>query len=131
MLAFMLIQYTNSLIRSCVSSIPMWLLYNGFNICFCNVKGIIIHLPFIPIPSIIARSCLIVQYPSKLRSISSFINGQHHIMSVSSICSSVYSLIAALKSSINVQTGTSTVVHIVWMLILIPAISSSLFSMWF
>ena len=66
MSAFMLIQCTDSLIRSHVFPIFMWLLCSWSNIYFCNVKGMIIHFPFIATTSVIARLCHIGQYPPKL-----------------------------------------------------------------
>ena len=47
MLAFILTQYTDDLIGSCVSSMPMWLLCTCSRICFCNRQGIIMCSPFI------------------------------------------------------------------------------------
>ena len=71
--AFILIQHTVCLTRSHAFSIPMWLLSNWSKICFCNAKGIIIHLPFIVTSLIFARVCLIDQNPPKLGSIFIFI----------------------------------------------------------
>ena len=70
-LTFIFIQYTDSLARSCVFLILMWLLCNWSNICFCNAECIIIYFPFIMTQLIIARSCLVSQYSSKLSSNSS------------------------------------------------------------
>ena len=50
---------------------------------------------------------------------------------VGGLCRISHSLIGTLMSSINMQTRTSTAVHIVCMLILIPTISWSLFSVSF
>ena len=129
-LAFILIQYTDSLTCSHVFSIPIWLLCNWSNICFSNAKGIIIHLVFIATPSNVARSCLIGQYLPKTGSNSSLFCSHSLLMSVYSICSSVFSLVADLMSSINMETGISTAVFIVCIFMLIPAISLSLFSVW-
>ena len=71
MSAFIWIQYTVSFTRSHVSSIPILLLCNWSNVCFCNIKGIIIHLHFITTSLIIARSFLIGQQVPKLGFISS------------------------------------------------------------
>ena len=59
MSAFMFTQYTNSLAKSLIFSMPIWLLCNCSSICPCNLKGTIIILAFIAVPSIIAGSCLI------------------------------------------------------------------------
>ena len=71
-----------------------------------------------------ARFCLIGQYPPKLGSNLSFFLGP----CVYSISSSVSSLNAGLMSSINMQTGMSTVVPIVCMFMLIHVISCYLSS---
>ena len=77
-----------------------------------------------------ARSCLIGQYLPKLGSISFLFWDHLYIMCACSICSSVFSLIAALMSSVDMQTGISTVMPIVCMLMFIPAISRTLVSVW-
>ena len=59
---FMFKQDTDLHASSLIFSIPMWLLCSCCSVCFCNWKGIIIILPFIIIPSIIANSILISQY---------------------------------------------------------------------
>ena len=123
MSAFMLIQDTDSLARSCIFSIPMWLKCNWSSTSFCNVKGMITHLPFIDTPSLIARSCFTCQYPPKLGSKSSLFCGYPLIMCACSICSSASSLSAALMFSIDAPTGMASDVLSVCMLILRPAIS--------
>ena len=54
-----------------IFSVPIWLLCSWSNICFCNVKDMIIHLLYIALPSIIARLHLTGQYLHKLGSNSS------------------------------------------------------------
>ena len=56
---FISIQYTDSLTKSLVFSVPTWLLCNHSSICLCKRKCIFIFLPFMAIPSIIASSFLI------------------------------------------------------------------------
>ena len=129
-LVFMLIQYTDYLARSHFFSIPMWLLCSWSSICFCNEKGIITHLSFIVTPIITARSCLIGQYLPKVGSKSSLFCGYPLVICACSICSSASILIAVLMSFIDVQTGMSIVMLSVCILMLIPAISWSLFSVW-
>ena len=60
--AFILIHCTDSFTRSHIFSIPMHLLFNVSNICFCNAKSVIIHLPFIATPLIYVRLCLFVHW---------------------------------------------------------------------
>ena len=105
--AFMLIKYTDSLARSHVISIPMWLLCSWSSMCFCNENVMIIQLPFIATPSIIARLCLIVQHLHRVGSKSSLFCGQPLITYACGICSSASIFIAFLMSSIDVHTGTS------------------------
>ena len=80
MLAFMLIQHTDFLTGSYVLSSPLWVLCNLSKTSFSNVKGIIIHLPFIATPYITAISCLIDKYLPRLGSNSSCFCGHPLIM---------------------------------------------------
>ena len=79
--AFMLIQYTDSLLWNFIFCIPMWLLCIWSSICFCIEKGMINCFPFISTPSIIVKLGLICHYPPKLWSKLSFFFG-HHLMCV-------------------------------------------------
>ena len=58
----MLNQYTDECTSSLIFPIPIWLKCSYWIICFCIWSGIIILLPFIIMPSIIAHSFLIGQY---------------------------------------------------------------------
>ena len=126
--AFLLIQYPDSLARSHVFSIPMWLLCNWSSICFCKAEDIIIHLSFIATLFIIARSCLLASTHLKKVPV------HHCSVSILSLCVPVAFVVLHLHmlliSSIYVQTGMSTAVLTVCVLMLIPAISWCLFSLW-
>ena len=122
MSAFMLIQYTDSLTRSHIFSIAMWLLCSWCSICVCNEKGVLIHLPFIATLLNITSLCLMGQYPHRVVSKLSLFCGQPLIMYVCTICCSASILITFLISSSDVHTGTSIAMLSVCMLMLIPAI---------
>ena len=125
MSAFIFIQYTDSLMRSCVFSMLMWLLCNCSEICFCKRKGIIIYFPFIALSSIFPTSCLIGQYFSDPGSTPSLVCIHPLILYYLSICISTYSSVADFMSSIEVHIGRFTVVLIACTLMFIPDISWS------
>ena len=103
MVTFMLTQYADSHLSSCVFSIPIWLLCSCSRICFCNRQGIIMHLPFIAMLSVMASSCLISQYFYSCGSTTSSVYG-HPLMVY--ICSLGSSSVPACMSSIHVHIGT-------------------------
>ena len=123
MLAFILIQYTNSLMSSHVFSMLMWLLCSCLRICFYNIRGRIMHLLFIVIALIMVSSCLICQFLSAPHSTASLESGHLPLLYLFSISSSPSSSVADLISSIDVKLGTSTDVFIACILTFILGIS--------
>ena len=60
--ALIFTQYVDFHASILIFLIPRWFLCNWLNICICNWEGIIIHLPFMAMPSIMANACLMGQY---------------------------------------------------------------------
>ena len=112
--------FTNSCTMSLIFSIPIWLPCSCCSICFCNRKGVIILLPFIVMPSIIASLLLLGQYCLILCSSPSFLCGQPCIIYAFSFCRLVSSCVAACMSSMGVHTGIFTDVVIALTFMLIP-----------
>ena len=110
---------------SLIFSIHMWLLCS----CFCYSKGIIILLPFIAMPPIIANPPLTGQYCPTLCS-TSFLCGQPCMMYAFTFCRCVSSCVAVWIYSMDMQTGMFTEVLIALMFMLIPEIPWFLFSVW-
>ena len=103
---------------------------NCCSIYFCNRKGIIILLPFIVMPLILASLLCIGQYCLMLCSTSSFLCGQPIIIYVFILSSWVSSCVATCVSYIDVHTGTFIDVPMALTFLLIPALSRSLFYVW-
>ena len=99
-------QYTNSCPKSFTFFMPIRLLYNCCNVCFCNRKGIILalHCDAINIASLLH----IGQYCVMLCSTSSFLCGQPCIIYVFSFCRWVSSLVATCMSFVSVHIGIFT-----------------------
>ena len=127
---FMLIQYTDFVVRSCIFSIPIWFLCRLSSSCICNEKGMNICLLFIATPSSIASLWLTCQYPHRILSKSSLLCGQPLILYFCNICSSASVLITFLMTSTGVHTVTSVAMLSMCMLMFMPAISWSLPSVW-
>ena len=99
-------------------------------ICFCNRKGIVMHLPFIATPSIIACSCLISQYLSTPGSTASLVTHHPLIVYLCSICILCSSSVVFCMSSMDVHMGISTDVLMLCVLIFMHDIYWSQLPMW-
>ena len=109
-------QYTDSLARSHIFSVPMLLLCNCSRICLCKRWGKFVHLPFIATPSILARLYLIIQYLYTPGSTFSLVCDNPLIMYCLIICSSASSFISAYMSCIDMHIGMCTVMLVVCMI---------------
>ena len=130
MSAFIFTQYTDSCTKGPIFCIAMWLLCNCCNICFSNRKRIIILLPFISVPLIIASSLHSGQYCHVLCSTSLLLYGQPSIIYKFSFCTWVSSHVAASMSSMQVHTGIFSDVLMTFTFMFIPVISWTFFSVW-
>ena len=130
MAVFMFIQCTDLCANSIIFSIPMSLLCNCCRICFCNRKRIIILLPFMAMPPIIASLLLISQQYWILCSSSSFCVASHLLCMVLPLQVGI-SCVATCMSFMDVHTGIFTVVLVAFTLSSCQWFFLSLSSVWF
>ena len=95
-------------------------LFNAFS---CSAAGIIIILPFIAIPSMIAISCLNDQYGCRCLCTSALIDSQLWSMNSDSMPMCLLSIIANLISSAIMQSGMSVHDSIDLIVIQMPGIA--------
>ena len=129
MLVFMLIQYTDSLVRRCVFSMPMWLLCNCSRIYLCKNKVYLVlalHCNVIDHGEFMSY-CSVFSIPG---STASLVCGHPLIIYLLHICNSAPSSVAAFRSSIDVHMGMCTVVLMVCILLFIPDFSWSSTWLW-
>ena len=112
-------------------SAPKWLFSSCSSACFCNFSGIIMHLPFIIIPSITALLPLNVHFVSALKKfqfchLTSFVLCNSFSYERCSSC-----CVACCISYIDMHSGMSDAVCIVTMFAFMPDISVFLLSSWF
>ena len=127
--AYIPTQYTDSCANSFIFCVPMLLICSCFIACYCNVLGITICQPLTITPSITAVSSLNVKHV--LMSCGNWSLLSDHFCMLYSLshwrCLSWY--VASFSSSTVIHYGTFVVNCMALMLIYMPLISSSLFSL--
>ena len=83
---FIWIQQRDLHSSSLIFSIPVWLWYSCSSVCFCSSFDLIIHLPFLNMPSVTNRLSLKVRYGFSCCGISFLLTGQPYTMKSFSCC---------------------------------------------